>query len=283
MSDPTPNQPSSTPPPESPKTSAPPDSVTQLPPVTTPPNPPQHPDNLDTTNQNSHEWRENAKFVLQVIGIVLLFVYTVFTVLQWAQIRWTNRLTREALIGSDKALNQTLEKMQAQVNATWASIVQSHQQFGKEQRPYLAETNRSTERPTIFTNPNTPGQVQIVWDWNMTNYGKSPANQIVMDQEMSTDGGVIFFPSYGGSGKAGGKAHDIGGSAPPGYESGDTVLSAPMQTEEASKILNSPSGIAIRVRITYQDLSGTVYETSICRISKNIGAVTICKKSNYIH
>jgi hypothetical protein len=258
-------------------------SGSQLPPVIATPDPPPPPANPNPANQNSHEWRENTKLVLEVIGVVLLLVYTVFTALQWSQIRWTNRLTREALNGSDEALKQTLGKMQAQVNATWASITQSHQQFGMEQRPYLAEKSGSFEKPIVFSNPNTPGKVQIVWSWYMTNYGKSPANQIVMNQEMSTDGGETFFPSYGGSGKVGGKAHDIGGSDPPGYDSFDTVLSAPMQTDEANKILNSPAGVAMRVRITYQDMSGTGYETSICHISGTIGAVTICKQSNYIH
>jgi hypothetical protein len=254
----------------------------QLPPAITPPEPPQAPASSEAPDKEPSKWREKTKLGLEIAGVVILICYTVFTYLQWRQIRRTNDLTQTALKDNGTALDKTLLKMQGQVDAAWASITQSHQQFVMEQRPYLAETNRSTERPTIFSNPNTPGQVQIVWDWHMTNYGKSPANQIIMNQEMSTDG-ITFIPSYGGSGKAGGKAHDAGGSAPPGSDSFNTIFSAPMQPREANKILNSPSGVAIRVRITYQDLSGTIYETAICTINKAVGAVAYCKNYNYIH
>jgi len=67
-------------------------------------------------NQEHEDRRENVKLGLEIFGLAALIVYTVFSVLQWAQIRWTNRLTREALNGSDSALRQTLEKMQFQIN-----------------------------------------------------------------------------------------------------------------------------------------------------------------------
>jgi hypothetical protein len=47
-----------------------------------------------------------------------LIVYTVFSILQWAQIRWTNRLTREALNGNGYTLQETLKKLQGQIEAT---------------------------------------------------------------------------------------------------------------------------------------------------------------------
>jgi hypothetical protein len=61
---------------------------------------------------------ERVGIIFEGIGLAALIVYTIFSVLQWAQIRWTNRLTREALNGSDKALTQTLERLDRQITAT---------------------------------------------------------------------------------------------------------------------------------------------------------------------
>lgn len=90
----------------------------QLPPAIATPNPPPSPDSTPTPKEKTYERRENAKLFLEAIGVVLLLVYTVFTALQWSQIRWTNRQTAQALKGSGDALSQTLIKMQGQIDAT---------------------------------------------------------------------------------------------------------------------------------------------------------------------
>ena len=89
----------------------------QQPPAIIPPDPPLPPFGGSAAYQEPHERREKTKLVLEVIGGVLLLVYTVFTALQWSQIRWTNRLTDQALKGSGDALSQTLTKMQGQIDA----------------------------------------------------------------------------------------------------------------------------------------------------------------------
>jgi hypothetical protein len=68
---------------------------------------------------SSHEgkWRDNIKLVLEISGLLILLIYTVFSGLQWAQIRLTNRLTKEALGDNSQSLNQTLGKMQLQADA----------------------------------------------------------------------------------------------------------------------------------------------------------------------
>jgi hypothetical protein len=67
-------------------------------------------------NKEASKWRENTKLSLEITGLLVLIVYTVFSCLQWLQIRWTNRLTREALDGSAISLRQTLDKMQGEIN-----------------------------------------------------------------------------------------------------------------------------------------------------------------------
>ncbi len=89
-----------------------------LPPRNSPPQPPPPPEAGNNPAAKGSDWRNNIKLGVECIGLVALIVYTVFSVLQWAQIRWTNRLTREALDGSNSTLSQTLTKMQAQTDAT---------------------------------------------------------------------------------------------------------------------------------------------------------------------
>lgn len=90
-------------------------SSDKLPPTPAPPEPPPTPPSTEASENSAHERRENAKLILEVAGVFILCIYTFFTALQWSQIRWTNRLTREALDGNNYALGQTLDKMGAQV------------------------------------------------------------------------------------------------------------------------------------------------------------------------
>jgi hypothetical protein len=90
----------------------------QVPPTISPPDPPQPPATPCNPDKKASKWRENAKMGFELFGLVILTAYTVFSCLQWLQIRWTNRLTREALSHSESTLNQTTVKMQGQIDAT---------------------------------------------------------------------------------------------------------------------------------------------------------------------
>jgi|ERR1039457_3080046 hypothetical protein len=61
-------------------------------------------------------WLDYLEAEMAAIGLLVLIAYTIFSCLQWLQIRWTNRLTREALDGSNASLQQTIGKMQEQIN-----------------------------------------------------------------------------------------------------------------------------------------------------------------------
>lgn len=71
-----------------------------------------------TAPREASKWREDITLGLEILGLAVLIIYTVFSCLQWLQIRWTNRLTREALDGNNTSLAKTLEKMQGQIDAT---------------------------------------------------------------------------------------------------------------------------------------------------------------------
>lgn len=90
----------------------------KLPPIVAPPEPPQAPASTEAPDKEPSKWRENTKLGLEIAGVVILICYTVFTYLQWHQIRRTNDLTKTALDGSKDSLGQTLLKMQGQTDAT---------------------------------------------------------------------------------------------------------------------------------------------------------------------
>ena len=52
---------------------------------------------------------------VELVGLAVLIVYTFISFLQWLQIRSANRLTREALNDNGRSLQQTLDKMQGQI------------------------------------------------------------------------------------------------------------------------------------------------------------------------
>lgn len=90
----------------------------QLPPAIIPHDSPPPPASTEAPDKEPSKWRENTKLGLEIAGVVILICYTVFTYLQWHQIRRTNDLTQTALDGSKDSLGQTLLKMQGQTDAT---------------------------------------------------------------------------------------------------------------------------------------------------------------------
>jgi hypothetical protein len=124
------------------------ESPPQMSPTAPPPDPPQPPSAPPSADNNPSKWRENTKIGLEIFGVLLLFAYTWFTCLQWLQIRWTNRLTREALNDNDKTLSQTLAKLQGQIDAT--NVLAGH---AKDQADHAAvmATNSGTQA-TATTN-----------------------------------------------------------------------------------------------------------------------------------
>jgi hypothetical protein len=101
------------------------------------PQSPHTPPTGTAPDEKSSKRREDVKLGLEILGVVILIIYTVFSALQWAQIRWTNRLTARALDGSDKALSDTLGKMQGQIEAT-------NKLYGEAQRQ-VAQVKRSAD------------------------------------------------------------------------------------------------------------------------------------------
>jgi hypothetical protein len=180
---------------EDPETKAPDDksanngdnAASQVTPPATPPHPPPTPPSNCPPKEEPTKWRENLKLMFEILGLGVLIAYTVFSALQWAQIRWTNRMTKEALDGSNTSLQQTLNKMQGQIEET-------HRLYGeaKKQADQIGRLATDTETAnTNIVNSDRPwmGSYLTVGSFaagetpsftiTFVNSGKSPARVII--------------------------------------------------------------------------------------------------------
>lgn len=89
-----------------------------LPPVIPSSNPPQPPDTPSQPTNNAQRWWQDRKWILELAAFSVLFVYTIFSGLQWWHYRWANTMTREALNGNNSSIQQTLDRMTWQIKET---------------------------------------------------------------------------------------------------------------------------------------------------------------------
>jgi hypothetical protein len=155
------------------------------------------------------------------------------------------------------------------------AITQSARQFTEEQRPYVSQTINSTSGPKWIENPLHKDQGQILWNWHMTNYGKTPAQEIRFTQEINLNGNGWK------------ESHEETGpnTGPPmvqGQEVFDTVISDLIQKKDFDKLMGTTDGLAIRIKISYVGLDGSSYETGLSLSRTNSGSITYRKQDNYV-
>lgn len=210
--------------------------------------------------------------LVSILTLFLLFLTVYYAHKQWVE---ANQTAIAAEI-SARAAQDSVLKAQAAIN-------QARDQFVKDRRPYIDQTSGVVNGPQTFSNPETSGLVQIVWNWDTTNYGKTPAAHIIPYAEMKL-GSEPFVATYDAHGTQIGKAakaYSEGGSQAPTARNFDTIFSRPMTESEAQSFINSRAGISIRIRITYQDLDRNRYESLICFIKAPGGAEAYCR--GYVH
>jgi hypothetical protein len=127
----------------------------------------------------------------------------------------------------------------------------TRENFIADQRPIIWLTNR----------PDTPHITQggqIVWSYETTNYGKSPAIRIRMQTYISLDGGP-FVRTYG---------QDIfktSAPQPPSKVDFDSVISAPgISPVEFARLMSTDQAVSISGLIWYEDTNGGHYESAFC-------------------
>ena len=155
-----------------------------------PPNSPQ----AAEQSADKPDWRKDITLCIEALGLAALIVYTVFSILQWAQIRYTNRLTARALDGSDKTLQATLNKLQGQIDEAHGLVIQSgeqvaqaksalrqsKEQFIEDQRPYLWLDDDAAHPQTVRVDSSGsgPNSGKLASEFTIKNYGKSAAMRV---------------------------------------------------------------------------------------------------------
>jgi hypothetical protein len=142
--------------------------------------------------------------------------------------------------------------------SAWNSLQTTRAIFKADQRPIIWLTN-NVAQPQIIIPPGKDSG-QVVWDFQTTNYGKSPALRIRYETYMSIDGGP-YLMDYGMAEKG----STVGAPMPPGKLDFDTVISAPgITASEFARLFTVHEGISISDLIHYEDANGGSYETAFC-------------------
>jgi hypothetical protein len=149
---------------------------------------------------------------------------------------------------------------------------QTRNHFRQDERPYIWPTNNGLGSPVFVATKDG----QVIWTWNYTNYGKSPAYKVRFHQYIKI-GDRPVVRSYGAKGPS------IGPPLPPNKEDFSTVVSVPgISRADFDKLLNQDGSMGIRVHIHYTDAYGGEYETEICLDRLASGAISYCKEGNDI-
>lgn len=172
---------------------------------------------------------------------------------------------RWAVITGSGVTAYTLVTVRIAVAAIWSAIsAQKALKLTQEiaiadQRPIIWLSNH-VGAPQLIRN-------QVIWDWEFTNYGKSPAVHIRFDTYMSLDKGPNL-PTYGR------QKSSIGAPLPPGKFDFDTVVSNPgINDTDFARLMALDEGISISGLSTYQDAGGRSYETTFCLAHLASGAI----------
>ena len=179
-----------------------------------------------------------------------------------------------------RTMTDTLDQIKLQTKAAQCAVqaalkanADAGDRFRKDERPYLAETPKSTERPEFHpTDPAMDGQIE--WNYHFSNFGKTPGYHIHSEQFIKLGHGP-FVSSYGEP------KHRGETILPPTGDNLITVISAPMPKQQFERLLSISGGIQIKIRFFYRDSYGTDYETGICETRLNTGAISYCE-GNYI-
>ena len=164
-------------------------------------------------------------------------------------------------------------------NLTQEALRLTKRQFIQEQRPYIWLMN-ALGSPRFILNGNNPSSDagQVVWDYHFTNYGKTPAIDIDLQQFIKLGDGP-FVKSYGNY------SSNKGAPLPPTKDDWDTVISElGIPANRFSELLKAeiPNGISIKAVFHYADLAGGKYETGFCLNRLNSGAIGYCREGNYV-
>jgi hypothetical protein len=202
--------------------------------------------------------------VLSVFGILVAAATGVAIV-------WQDIIANAALV----ELQKQFPELQKSAAAADQGVKDARSNFENDERPYIWIRSK-LDAPQFRFNPINNNQGQILWDWHVVNYGKTPAQNVRFTQYMKI-GNKPFVFSYGE------KENNPSAPIPPNADIVfDTIISAPITPKQYADLIKTDGGIQIKVVLNYSGLQGGGYETSLCLSRLQNGAISFCKPYNYI-
>lgn len=200
-------------------------------------------------------WWDKVKPFVEIVGIVLLAIYTDYTIKMYGA-------NRDAADAAQRA------------------VANAQEQFRQDARPYVWVTNNGLGQPEFIFDRTLTGAPmntgQIVWTFHYTDYGKTPAYNLSSERFFSVGLNSPFRESHGFS-----HVEKVNGTpVPPNKDDFQTVVSEPEITPEKYKeFLKTDNALRIRAVIQYTDAYGEKYETGLCLGRLASGAIQYCDGS----
>lgn len=205
--------------------------------------------NSDYQADERRYWRHQVRALWANVAIGIVTLIAAITAAAIAY--WAYEAANKSAI---EAANQTQEAKR-QVTAAEEALRLTKNNFIIDQRPYVWLTN-NLGNPELW-NKRTDGKVQIIWTYHYTNYGRTPANNILIETFIRLGNGPFeHMEGY--------KEPTHGAPLPPTKDDHGTIVSAALTPDEANQFVDMDGGIGIAGIFTYEDASGNRYETEFC-------------------
>jgi hypothetical protein len=186
------------------------------------------------------DWWDKAERLLAMAGIVLLAIYTTYTIKMYH----ANKEAADAASSAAATAKSTLDA--------------SNQSFKQQERAYVATTNAVMSNPPICS---FPGGMRVCVDVHCANSGRTPAVGIRLHRYATFGKNAertikdMKIPTYTHpDGTMLGNVGDQWGTAP----------TDPVDTATATKLVNADVPVYIYGVVQYFDVFGEYHETGFC-------------------
>lgn len=219
---------------------------------------------LSTMSQTKENWWDKAKPYVEITGVVLLAIYTGYTIKMY----YANRTSADAAASAADTARKTLES--------------SDQSFKTEQRAYLYTTSTImtvVKHPPFCEIPGFKGK-RLCVDVHFINGGKTPAigtrthRRVIVADDDSAEHTI--------------KAFDIPSYTPAGSTTGagvDSFVTAVTEELTDAQIKGWTAGtefVYVYGVIEYSDLFDQVHNTGFCLKRLPGGAFEYCEYRNWL-
>jgi len=158
-------------------------------------------------------------------------------------------------------------------------IRDSRKHFAKDQRPYIWLGN-NVGSPEFWRPPrSTEPEGYVAWAWHYTNYGKTPARDVKLNQSMQIgDNALAKARTFDGP------EHTLPPLPPTKDDFSSSISKSKISPQEFQRLMTTDNTIVVYGHFTYTDASGERYETGFCIYHLQLGPVSYCPDSgsNYI-